>query len=395
MIWVRAAALAVLTLLTLFAVTGMAPAAVWAQVGGSPGGTPAGGPPASPFLAPLPGPAGGTTLTAEAVLNLAVSGSHSVNYEGTQSVVVRGQRGTVTGTLHVARGDGDRLLIQVQTGGGATGWVLQQQGTQRAAMSPNGSPATRGQAALTSDIEPQSDVHQMLAKYRVVLDGAVSMLDHPAWVLRILRDRDARLAEQWTVDATTGLLLARKVFDTAGQVERSIAFTAVREPYTPPAADLVPAATPAPSAATAQQWVAAGQLGAFAASVHLPSSLPDGYTLRSATTFRVGRAGIAQLVFSDGLEEVSLFQQPGRLGRRSLPPGAAAVALNQGTGYSWSGFPRGVAWQAGPDTDTLVGASPADELQDMANALPQAPLPRSLRDRAHHLLGWVLDRMGL
>lgn len=384
MIWARAAAMATLMIVMVFLVAGPTAVAAWAQAG-SPGGPSGAQVPADP----------GVTATAESVLNLAISGGRTVNYEGTQSVTVHGQKGTETGTLHVARGDGDRLLIEVQAGTNGTGWVLQQQGSQRAAMRAGGSSAAHGQAVLTSDIEPQSDVPQMLAKYQVVLDGAVRMLDRPAWELRIVRNRDARLAEQWTVDAASGLLLARKVFDQAGQVERSIAFTAVRAPYTPPPADLLPTSSPGPSVVTSQQWFAGAQLTALGARLHLPAAMPDGYRLRSATTFTMARAEVAQLVYSDGLEEVSLFQQPGRLARQRLPAGATAITLSHGTGYAWTGFPRGVAWQAGPNTDTLVGASPADELQDLANALPQAPLKRSLRDRTNHLMAWVLHRMGL
>jgi hypothetical protein len=48
-----------------------------------------------------------------------------------------------------------------------------------------------------------------------------------------------------------------------------------------------------------------------------------------------------------------------------------------------------VAWQDGQRTLTLVGSSFTDEVTQMANALPQAPLRRSLRQRVGHLVNWV------
>ena len=68
---------------------------------------------------------------------------------------------------------------------------------------------------------------------------------------------------------------------------------------------------------------------------------------------------------------------------------ARNVALSKVDGLRWEGFPRGLAWQDGQSTLTLVGAAPTDELTQMANALPQAPLRRSLRQRLGHLVDWM------
>jgi hypothetical protein len=363
-----------------------------ASPGASPqAATPAGAPPADPSVQPLPPGA----PSAEDVLKLTEQGARTVDYEGSQNVLIRGQQGTETATLLVARGDGDRLMIEVQPAPGSPGWVLVQQGQQRSAMGLDGTSPTIGQAELAAGIEPDSDLAQLLSKYRVVLDGTVQMLQKRSWVLRIVRATDGRLVERWTVDAATGLILERECYDSRGQIERSTAFTTVQEPYTPPPAALTPAVRASPTPAGPQRWFGQSQLGGAARQAGLPTSLPDGYRLRAGTRFSAGRATVVQLIYSDGLEEVSLFQQPGALTKASVPAGASKVAFAHETGYLWQGFPRGAAWQAGTDTDTLVGASPTDELQDMANSLPQSPMHQSLRMRLTHLFNWVRDRVDL
>lgn len=327
---------------------------------------------------------------AAAVLSLAVRGSRTVDYEGTQTVTVRGTRGVETATLHVARGGGDRLLIEVQPTPSAPGWVLAQQGNQRETMDSQGHTVTRAQTALASDIEPTSDVEQMLKNYRVGIEGSVDILDHRAWVLRIQRDSDSRLVERWVVDAQTGLLLARQSYDANGQVERAIAFTEVREPYTPPAADLRPPVAASATTATLNR-PALGQAMAsgLARGAGLPTTLPGGYLLRSGTRITAGDARLVQLVYFDGLEEVSLFSQPGLLGVRSVPAGARRVRLRSVVGYVWGGFPHGAAWQAGPNTDTLIGDTPTDELERIARGLPQGPMHRSWLSRLKRLFDWL------
>lgn len=330
---------------------------------------------------------------AEAILSLAVRSSRTVDYEGLQSVSVRDQRGTETEILHVARGDGDRLLAETQAG--SAGWVLEQQGRLRASMDRQGGSATVGEAPLGADIEPDANVQQLLSKYRVILDGPAQFLSHPAWVLRLVRGDDALPVERWTVDAGSGLILDRESYDPDGQVERSIAFTSVEEPYTPPASDLEPPAKVAASPGRPQQWFAAGQLAGFARGLGLPAELPDHYQLRAGTRISTGAASVVQLVYSDGLEEVSLFQQPGTITKASIPPGAHKVTLAHESGYLWSGFPRGAAWQAGAEADTLVGDSPADELEHIANALPQAPMHRSIGMRLSQLARWIRERLSM
>jgi negative regulator of sigma E activity len=337
-------------------------------------------------------PADSPTPSPESVLDHALKAARTLEYEATASVTVLGQRGTETGVLHVVRGYNDRLLIQTRPGSGGSGWALMQEGQTRAVMGPQGAYVARGQTSLASALQPDSDLHQLLAKYRVAVEGAVQSLGRAAWLLRIERAADSRLVERWTVDAASGLLLRRESYNDRGQVERLIAFTEVKEPYAPAGQEFQ--TPPAPTSAQAtQRWFGEPDLDRLARSLKLPTTLPDSFRLRSGTSFKAAHASVVQLVYSDGLEEVSLFEVPGKLARGSLPAGARRIKLGHGGGFIWDGFPRGTAWQGGTETFTLVGASPTDELTEMADSLPQAPIRQSLRQRLSHLTDWVRDRL--
>jgi MucB/RseB N-terminal domain len=350
--------------------------------------------PAGAAGAPIIKGGAGNDPAAESLMDLTVKASRSGGYAGTVSVRIIGQGGTRSGELRLVHADAGHLVIEApDPPGPVSGSLLVQAGQSRSVMRvPDGS-VNRGQTALADDIEPDSNLQQMLGKYRVLVEGGVRLLDRDAKVVRIERIADERLVERWTIDATAGLLLRRESYDAGGMVERSIAFTEIQEPYVQTVEDLRPLPQAGSSPATAQQWFTADELSRQAKALGMPATLPASYRLESGTTFKAGGASVVQLVYSDGLEDVSLFAQPGRMARSGLPAGARDVRLSRVAGLRWESFPRGVAWQDGQSTLTLVGASPTDELTEMANALPQAPLRRSLRQRLGHLVDWIKDRL--
>jgi negative regulator of sigma E activity len=349
--------------------------------------------PAAAGTCMIPGRSGNDPA-AESLMDLTVKASRSGGYAGTVSVEIHGQGGTRSGQLRVVHADAGHLVIEApDPPGPATASLLVQAGQSRSVVRAGSGSVNRGQTALADDIEPDSNLQQMLGKYRVLLEGGVRVLERNAEVVRIKRIADERLVERWTIDATTGLLLKRESYDAAGTVERSIAFTEVREPYVPTVEDLQPPPQAGPSPAAPQRWFSASELTHQAKALGMPEILPARYRLESGTTFKAGAASVVQLVYSDGLEDVSLFVQPGSMPRSGLPASARNVQLGKVDGLRWEGFPRGVAWQDGQSTLTLVGAAPTDELTQMANALPQAPLRRSVRQRLGHLVDWMKRRL--
>jgi len=336
----------------------------------------------------------GNDPAAESLMVLTRQAARSGGYAGTVSVTVNGQGGTRSGELRIVHADAGHLVIEApDPPGPASGSLLVQAGQSRSVGRGPGGSLNRGQTVLDDDVEPDGNLRQMLGKYRVLLEGGVRVLQREAKVVRIERRTDRRLVERWTIDATTGLLLRRESYDAGGRVERSIAFTDVQDPYVPAVEDLQRPVEADPSSPAPQHWVTAGELSRGAKALGMPETLPAGYRLESGTTFKAGGASVVQLVYTDGLEDVSLFAQPGTMARSGLPASAREVHLRKVAGLAWDGFPRGVAWQDGQRTLTLVGASFTDELTRMANALPQAPLRRSLRQRVGHLVGWVKGQL--
>jgi negative regulator of sigma E activity len=349
--------------------------------------------PAAARTCTIPG-LSGNDPAAESLMDLTVKASRSGGYAGTVWVEIHGQGGTRSEALRVVHADAGHLAIEApDPPGPAMGTLLVQAGKSRSVVRVGAGSVNRGQTALVDEIEPDSNLQQMLGKYRVLLEGGVRVLQRDAKVVRIERIADHRTVERWTIDATSGLLLKRDSYNATGTVERSIAFTEVRQPYVPTVEDLHPPTQPDPSSAAPQRWFSAGELSRQAKALGMPAILPAGYRLESGTTFKAGAASAVQLVYTDGLEDVSLFAQPGSMIRSGLPASARNVALSKVNGLRWEGFPRGLAWQDGPSTLTLVGAAPTDELTQMANALPQAPLRRSLRQRLGHLVDWMKQRL--
>lgn len=325
-------------------------------------------------------------------MDLALAASRS-QYEGTVSVTVQSQAGRKSGQLHVVHADASHLVIEApDPPGPVSGSLLVQTGRMRSvALVPDGT-LSQGETA-GDDIQPDANFQQLLGKYRVVSEGPTRVLQRDAGVVRIDRISDGRAVERWTIELRSGLLLQRESYDAAGAVERSAAFTSVQEPYVPTGDDLHPASQVAPFGAPRRQWFAAAELTRQARTLGAPTTLPAGYRLESGTSFKAGRARVVQFVYSDGLQEVSLFAQPGRLVPASLPATSHRVQLRRVAGQAWDEFPRGVAWQDGRSTITLVGASPSDELTQMADALPQAALRRTVAQRIRNLVDWAADRI--
>ncbi|MGH2703725.1 MAG: hypothetical protein ACRDJ4_01100 [Actinomycetota bacterium] len=179
------------------------------------------------------------------------------------------------------------------------------------------------------------------------------------------------------MDAASGILLRRLGLDERGKAERLLTFVDLEEPYSAGDGDFDLPHAKLDRADEADFFPAAiGDIGE--PSLSIPRSVPAGYELQSGARFVAGGERILHLIYSDGLETVSLFVQPGRVAVGSLPALAYRIRLKSADGYAWPGFPRGLSWQAGAYTLMLVGAAPTGELREIADALPQGPLHRSL-----------------
>jgi len=171
------------------------------------------------------------------------------------------------------------------------------------------------------------------------------------------------LLERVYLDTETNLLLERDQYDSQGAVMRRLAF----ESLTIGGTLAEPPSAPDSPAQHAPAQVAPERLSSPAMA---PGSLADGYQ-------RIGiyRSGsVLQVLYSDGLYDLSVFEQPGRLRRSDLPGKGQRVSVRGATGwrYPWPGGQL-VVWSAGGRVFTAVSDAPADQVLTAVGSLPKVP----------------------
>lgn len=168
----------------------------------------------------------------------------------------------------------------------------------------------------------------------------------------------ARLLERLHLDRGTDLLLQRDQYDADGRVVRTLAFESINlNPSLPP--------PPAPSdpSDNAPKQVSGDRLRS-------PETLGEGY--QRMGIYRSG--SVLQILYSDGLYDLSLFQQPGKLRTSDLPDAGERVDLVDTTGwrYPWPGG-QVVVWSAGGSVFTAVSDAPAEQVVAAVRSLPRMP----------------------
>jgi hypothetical protein len=199
------------------------------------------------------------------------------------------------------------------------------------------------------------------AKYQVTSapDGP-QVAGRPTFTVEI-RQAGA-LRERLQLDTATSLPLEREQYDQGGAVARSLAF----ETLTLGPVDLP--AHPSAPADHAARAVSAAQL----TSSTTPDVLAVGY--RRVGVYQAGQ--VLQVLYSDGVYDLSVFRQPGRLRRADLPSSGHRVAVGTATGtrYAWAGGNL-VVWSSGGNVFTAVGDGPLDEVLQAVRSVHPAPAP--------------------
>ena len=171
-----------------------------------------------------------------------------------------------------------------------------------------------------------------------------------------------RLLERMYLDTQTELLLQRDQFDETGAVVRTLAFQSLTvDPSAPPPAE------PGKPANHAPQVVAPNRVASHATA---PPVLTEGYERMGIYKDR----GVLHVLYSDGVYDLSLFQQQGRLRRSDLPDSGQRVTVGGATGwrYPWPGGQL-VVWSAGGRVFTAVSDAPAEQVLAAVNSLPRVP----------------------
>ena len=193
----------------------------------------------------------------------------------------------------------------------------------------------------------------MATKYSVVDRPGPVVAGHPTTEYDV--SSDGRLRERLRLHTVTSLLLSREQFDDNGLSVRSVGFEAL---------NLEPSSPTLPAAPSDLERHLPRVVPAAA-----PAVVGDGY--QRLGVYR--RSGVEQSLYSDGLYDLSVFQQQGRLRRHDLPPGGAAVDVGGSGGwrYTWPGGNL-VVWQGGDSVFTAVSDAPLDQVLVAARSVPRA-----------------------
>jgi hypothetical protein len=200
-----------------------------------------------------------------------------------------------------------------------------------------------------------------MAKYRTTtpVDGP-AVAGRPTKVVEVLAG--GALLERIFLDRETNLLLERDQYDRAGAVVRRLAFESltigsVGKPPPPPRSP----------AHHAPEQVRPDELSSPATA---PETLADGY--QRLGVYRSG--SVLQVLYSDGVYDLSLFEQEGRLRRSDLPGKGERVSVKGATGwrYPWPGGQL-VMWSAGGRVFTAVSDAPAEQVLTAIESLPRVP----------------------
>jgi len=267
--------------------------------------------------------------------------SGSVTLQWREASVLRTDQLTVKGTHGTLLAQGQRSAMAI--------------GAERLVYSPADGWQELWPAGLGSPGHPNLDV-----AYDVRTAGTDHVAGYPTDVVEVLKAGVVR--DRLDLEAATKLLLRRRQYDSKGVLERAFTFDQIQ--IGDPA--MMPPTPPAPKQAGPRPL----SFSAVPASERQPSRLAAGYERLGA--YRQG--GVVQLVYSDGLYDLSLFQQQGGLDTGDLPAQRRTTRLDgrPAWAFSWPGG-EGIVWTAGRTVYTLVGDVPADELTEVAASVSVHP----------------------
>jgi hypothetical protein len=213
-------------------------------------------------------------------------------------------------------------------------------------------------------------------KYRLKSSPGTPVLDRPTTVVDASVDGVVR--ERWTLDDNTGVLIGRDAYNSAGELTRRVALVelAWTGPPTPPTT------MPPP-----KDKVSETEIATVKAPFAAPATVGAGY--RIVGRYRMDD-GTIHLLYSDGLRDLSVFQQRGDLDWGSLPAegrtevvgGVKTRQYLAASGWTW-------IWERNGVVVTVVTDTTADELPAVVSELK--PVKPSGWDRFR---SWVRGLFG-
>jgi sigma-E factor negative regulatory protein RseB len=281
--------------------------------------------------------------TAVSWLQRAAAAPNRVSYHGTQIITAWGPQGASSVMLDIVH--------------------VASQGSEISVVGPSSSPGAKAfvQRATSTDASIDGGPLALLqATYQLVDKCCTDLIGRSAVLVEALRD-DQTLAAKFWIDKATGLLLQRQLFSADGRtMVRATVFTELEIESSEFLAHLPPML---PSGVEALGMGQVGNLRSegWVCAPELPASLKL-YDVHQDTS-----NGSLQFSYSDGLFNVSLFEQRG-----TLDPAAVAGFSSTDTPgvYLRYGMPSYVVWSSGGIVYTLIGDLPPDQLGQVVRSFP-------------------------
>lgn len=304
-----------------------------------------------------------------AMLSRAMAAPFVVSYSGTQFVAVWSATDPSESTS---------MMADVEHTVGGSTMVRAHGSTQAARVDPSDSTAW---LASAGPLDVLTDAHTL------AVSGAADIAGRSTVVIDALR-RDGTLAARLWLDEETALPLRREVYDRSGMALRVSAFVdIVMSDGGATRADSAGRASPAwPERAHLLRESEIDELRASGWAC--PKELTSGLALYEAK--QVGSA--LQLSYTDGVNAVSIFEQPGRLDPKAVP-GFTEHKAGDGVYYRAPGPPARFVWETPGYVITVITDSPALADAALAALPPEGDESSGLLARvgrgAQRLVSWV------
>jgi sigma-E factor negative regulatory protein RseB len=304
-------------------------------------------------VVPTPNASGEDSPSAVSWLERAAAAPDRVSYHGTQIITSWGPQGASSAMLdivHAASQGSEVTVVGAGASPGAKAFV--QRANQTAGPTVDGGPLSLLQAT-----------------YQLVYKCCTDTIGRAAVLIEALRG-DRTLAARFWIDKATGLLLQRQLFSVDGRtLVRATVFTDLQLENSEFLGHLPPMA-PGGVKAVGMSKVDSLRSQGWTCSAALPASLQL-YDVHQDTA-----TNSLQFSYSDGLFNVSLFEQRGELDPAAVAGYTWTMTSTGARVYQRNGMPSYAMWSSGGIVYTLVGDLPYEQLGQVIAAFPHQPPPK-------------------
>lgn len=214
----------------------------------------------------------------------------------------------------------------------------------------------------------------------------------------VARHQDGRAAARFWLDAISGLLVRREVYDAEGRVVRSSALLDLRLSPAGQAATVTAASAQPPISLMARsserrldlQQVTALSAGGWT----IPRVLPGQLVLYDVRMLGEGDGATVHLSYSDGLTTLSVFEQRGRLDTDAVDGWERTKVGGATVWWDASALPTQAVWTSRGRVWTVLTEAPMSSVREVVERLPHDQPPRrSFWERIGHglarLASWL------